>query len=138
MPVNGPLKLLQLYNQIPKNICIPLFIFCVKMITRYPALMKMCMLQTAMPTAAAGKIQLTSFYWYEKTSEILFDSFTEEALNNSGTANGNPATAASMGFTAISHSNTTIKKYWKKDTCLKTKNPSPFKVAEVFLLLLIR
>ena len=30
------------------------------------------------------------FLLVRKTSEILFGSFTEEALNNSGTANGNP------------------------------------------------
>ena len=46
---------------------------------------------------------VNEFLLVRKTSEILFDSFTEEALNNSGTANGNPATAASMGFTAIGH-----------------------------------
>ena len=43
------------------------------------------------------------FLLVRKTTEILFSSFTAEALNNSGFANGNPATAASMGFTAIGH-----------------------------------
>ena len=43
------------------------------------------------------------FLLVRKTTEILFSSFTEEALNNGGTANNNPATAASMGFTAIGH-----------------------------------
>lgn len=43
------------------------------------------------------------FLFVRKSTEILFNGFTEEALNNSGTANNNPATAASMGFTAIGH-----------------------------------
>ena len=43
------------------------------------------------------------FLLVRKSTEILFHSFTEEALNNSGTANNNPATALSMGFTAIGH-----------------------------------
>ncbi len=43
------------------------------------------------------------FLVVRKSTEILFHSFTEEALNNSGTANNNPATALSMGFTAIGH-----------------------------------
>ena len=43
------------------------------------------------------------FLLVRKTTEILFSSFTEAALLNSGTANNNPATAASMGFTAIGH-----------------------------------
>jgi len=43
------------------------------------------------------------FLLVRKTTEVLFNSFTTAALNNSGTANNNPATAASMGFTAIGH-----------------------------------
>ena len=43
------------------------------------------------------------FLFVRKSTEILFNSFTEAALSNSGTANNNPATAASMGFTAIGH-----------------------------------
>jgi DinB superfamily len=43
------------------------------------------------------------FLLVRKSTEILFHSFTEETLNNSGTANNNPATVASMGFTALGH-----------------------------------
>jgi len=43
------------------------------------------------------------FLLVRKTTEILFGSFTEDALNNSGIANDNPATAISMGFTAVGH-----------------------------------
>ena len=38
-----------------------------------------------------------------KSTETLFSSFTEEALHNTGIANNNPATALTMGFTAIGH-----------------------------------
>lgn len=40
-----------------------------------------------------------------KASEMLFESFTEEMLNNSGIANNNPATALALGFTIIGHVN---------------------------------
>ena len=43
------------------------------------------------------------FLLVRQTTEIMFASFTEEALHNTGTANNNPATALSMGFTAIGH-----------------------------------
>lgn len=43
------------------------------------------------------------FLLVRKSTEILFNSFTPEALLNSGIANNNPATALSMGFTAIGH-----------------------------------
>jgi hypothetical protein len=43
------------------------------------------------------------FLFVRKSTEILFHGFSEEALSISGTANNNPATAASMGFTAIGH-----------------------------------
>ncbi len=43
------------------------------------------------------------FLLVRKTTELLFNSFTNEALNNSGLANKNPATASSMGFIAIGH-----------------------------------
>ena len=43
------------------------------------------------------------FLIVRKSTEILFHSFSEDALNNSGTANNNPATALSMGFTALGH-----------------------------------
>lgn len=43
------------------------------------------------------------FLLVRKSTELLFHSFTEEALLYSGTANNNPATTASMGFTAIGH-----------------------------------
>lgn len=43
------------------------------------------------------------FLLVRKTTEILFSSFTEEALLNSGIANNNPTTAISMGFTAVGH-----------------------------------
>jgi uncharacterized damage-inducible protein DinB len=46
---------------------------------------------------------IEEFTAVRKTTEILFSSFSEEALSNSGTANNNPATALSMGFTAIGH-----------------------------------
>ncbi len=43
------------------------------------------------------------FLLVRKTTEMLFNSFTAEALLQSGTASNNPATALSMGFTAIGH-----------------------------------
>jgi hypothetical protein len=43
------------------------------------------------------------FLLVRKNTEVLFSSFTEEALSNPGTANNNPATAISMGFTALGH-----------------------------------
>ncbi|GAB2820279.1 DinB family protein [Ferruginibacter profundus] len=43
------------------------------------------------------------FLLVRKSTEILFHSFTEEALNNTGIANNNPTSALSMGFTAIGH-----------------------------------
>ncbi|MFN8251433.1 MAG: DinB family protein [Ferruginibacter sp.] len=43
------------------------------------------------------------FLLVRQTTELLFTSFTEEALHHPGTANNNPATAISMGFTAIGH-----------------------------------
>lgn len=43
------------------------------------------------------------FLLVRKTTEILFNSFTNEVLSYSGTANNNPATVNSMGFTAIGH-----------------------------------
>ena len=46
---------------------------------------------------------VNEFLLVRKTTEILFSSFTEEALYNTGTANNNPSTALSMGFTAIGH-----------------------------------
>lgn len=46
---------------------------------------------------------VNEFLLVRKTTEILFSNFTEEALHNSGTANNNPATALSMGFTSIGH-----------------------------------
>jgi hypothetical protein len=49
----------------------------------------------------AGLVE--EFLLVRKTTEILFNSFTEDALNNSGIANNNPTTALSMGFTAIGH-----------------------------------
>ena len=43
------------------------------------------------------------FLVVRKSTELLFNSFTEEVLNTSGIANANPATVNSMGFTAIGH-----------------------------------
>ena len=43
------------------------------------------------------------FLVVRKATELLFNSFTDEALNNSGNANNNPATVTSMGFTTIGH-----------------------------------
>lgn len=43
------------------------------------------------------------FLLVRKSTEILFNSFTDEALNYSGIANNNPATTLSMGYTAIGH-----------------------------------
>ena len=43
------------------------------------------------------------FLLVRQSTEILFASLTEEALHNTGTANNNPATALSMGFTSIGH-----------------------------------
>ncbi|MBS1511731.1 MAG: DinB family protein [Bacteroidetes bacterium] len=46
---------------------------------------------------------IDEFLSVRQTTEILFSSFTEAALNHSGIANNNPCTALSMGFTAIGH-----------------------------------
>ena len=46
---------------------------------------------------------LEEFLLVRKTTEILFNSFTEAALHHSGMANNNPTSAISMGFTAIGH-----------------------------------
>jgi DinB superfamily len=46
---------------------------------------------------------IDEFVVVRKSTELLFGSFTNEALNNSGIANNNKATASSMGFTAIGH-----------------------------------
>jgi DinB superfamily len=46
---------------------------------------------------------VNEFLLVRKHTELLFESFTEEALHNTGTANNNPATPLSMGFTAIGH-----------------------------------
>ncbi len=43
------------------------------------------------------------FLLIRKSTELLFHSFTEEALNSTGIANNNPTSANSMGFTAIGH-----------------------------------
>jgi hypothetical protein len=43
------------------------------------------------------------FLLVRQTTEILFESLTNEALQNVGTANNNPATALSFGFTAVGH-----------------------------------
>ena len=43
------------------------------------------------------------FLIVRKSTELLFNSFTDDALNNSGVANNNPATALSMGFTVLGH-----------------------------------
>ncbi|MGC4104652.1 DinB family protein [Ferruginibacter sp.] len=43
------------------------------------------------------------FLLVRKTTEILFNSFTNEALNTSGIANNNPTSALSMGFTVVGH-----------------------------------
>ncbi len=46
---------------------------------------------------------VSEFLLVRQNTEVLFSSFTEAALLNAGTANNNPATAISMGFTAIGH-----------------------------------
>lgn len=46
---------------------------------------------------------VNEFLLVRQTTEILFSSFTEEALLSGGIANNNPANALSMGFTAIGH-----------------------------------
>jgi hypothetical protein len=43
------------------------------------------------------------FLLVRRSTEMLFHSFTEEALNSSGVANNNPTSASSMGFTIIGH-----------------------------------
>jgi hypothetical protein len=45
----------------------------------------------------------SEFLLVRETTEILFKSFTQEALLNVGTASNNPATALSFGFTAVGH-----------------------------------
>lgn len=46
---------------------------------------------------------VSEFLMVRQSTEVLFGSFTEAALLHTGTANNNPATAISMGFTAIGH-----------------------------------
>jgi uncharacterized damage-inducible protein DinB len=46
---------------------------------------------------------VNEFLLVRQTTEILFGSLTTEALLNEGTANNNPATALSFGFTAVGH-----------------------------------
>lgn len=43
------------------------------------------------------------FLLVRKSTEILFNSFTDAALQNEGVANNNNVTAMSMGFTSIGH-----------------------------------
>ena len=45
------------------------------------------------------------FYAVRKTTEMLFESFTPEALEYAGVASNNPATVKSIGFTLIGHVN---------------------------------
>lgn len=46
---------------------------------------------------------VNEFLLVRQTTEILFSSLSNEALLNVGTANNNPATALSFGFTAVGH-----------------------------------
>ncbi|MEI8060427.1 MAG: DinB family protein [Ferruginibacter sp.] len=43
------------------------------------------------------------FLLVRKNTETMFNSFTENALNNMGIANNKPSSALMMGFTAIGH-----------------------------------
>lgn len=43
------------------------------------------------------------FLAVRKTTEMLFESFTEEALNTSGIANNNPTSVSALGFITIGH-----------------------------------
>ena len=62
----------------------------------------------------------------------MFASFTEEVLHNTGTANNNPATALSMGFTAMG-----ISPSLHKRTLPARANPVTFQQRD-FLLTEVR
>ena len=43
------------------------------------------------------------FLAVRKSTELLYESFTDEALNSSGVSNNNPTTVISLGFITIGH-----------------------------------
>ncbi len=43
------------------------------------------------------------FLAVRKSTELLYESFTDEALNSSGISNNNPTTVISLGFITIGH-----------------------------------
>lgn len=43
------------------------------------------------------------FLAVRKSTELLYESFTDEALNSSGISNNNPTTVMSLGFITIGH-----------------------------------
>ncbi|MDQ6890998.1 MAG: DinB family protein [Bacteroidota bacterium] len=46
---------------------------------------------------------LAEFVTLRKTTEILFNSFTEEDLNSSGIASNNPITTNALGYVTVGH-----------------------------------
>lgn len=46
---------------------------------------------------------VTEFNSLRESTQMLYDSFTEEALSTTGTANNNPLTVASIGFISVGH-----------------------------------
>jgi hypothetical protein len=53
--------------------------------------------------ARTWKSLCEEFKAVRKTTDILFESFTNEMLGFSGTANGNPTSANTMGFIVVGH-----------------------------------
>ena len=49
------------------------------------------------------KSLVEEFLAVRKSTELLFESFSEEALNNPGLSNNNTTTAASLGFITVGH-----------------------------------
>lgn len=46
---------------------------------------------------------IEEFLTVRKSTEMLFESFNDAVLNNAGTANNNPVTVLSLGFTIVGH-----------------------------------
>jgi len=46
---------------------------------------------------------IAEFVTVRKSTEMLFESLNDSVLNNAGTANSNPVTVLSLGFTIVGH-----------------------------------
>lgn len=46
---------------------------------------------------------IEEFLAVRKSTELLYESFTDEALNSSGISNNNPITVSSLGFITVGH-----------------------------------